>query len=106
MAEEYVLVPKSKYEQLLPNGPPPTPSQLVSVTRPPPGLPAGDPLAQNGKVISRDKAEAKVQLAKGAYDNSGYLTDSDSESDDNGTSVKAPSAKRAKASWKEAWQSL
>ena len=104
MAQEYVLIPKSKYEQLLPNGPPPTPSQVVEVTRPPVGLPAGDDLARDGQTVSREEATSKLQQSHGkGHDNKSYVSDSassDSEEESVADVVKGD------ATWSSAWQSL
>ena len=90
MAEEYVLVPKAKYEQLLPNGPPPAPSQVVSVTQPPMGLPASDGLAAAGEKISKKEAEKQLLQAGRAHDNEAYVSDSDA----------------GDGNWRGGWQSL
>ena len=102
MAEEYVLVSKSKYEQLMPNGPPPAPSQVVSVTRPPMGLPAGDALASSGETVSKAEAKERLLQATGGHDNGAYISDSDSDVSEDDTKV----AKGHRDGWSSAWKSL
>ena len=93
-----MLISKMKYEQLLPNTPPP--SETIHIKRPPPGLPENDQAAQTGKQLTPTQVRAIPQIGMGD-DNELYMTDVDSDSEQlNRKSVSAGE------DWSKHWQAL
>ena len=97
MAEPHVLISRDKYQQLLPNNPPP--SQLFDVKTPPPGLPKNDEIVADAKIIQVDDNKRKGSFI---YDDPVFSESSDDseDSDDEKTGQKQD------IEWNKIWQTI
>ncbi len=101
MAEAHVLISRDKYQQLLPNNPPP--SQVFDIKPPPPGVPKSDPIVSEGKVITAgDNRRQSAYI----YDNPAYQSES-SESEDSDKEVSERiGGKEDNTNWTAQWRNL
>lgn len=89
MAEEFYLVPKSQYEELMPDKPPP--QESVHIKAPPPGLP------------QQSLPSEKFQIGGGA--NSNFAFD-DSDMSESESVDSAALNEKLEEDWKQRWKTL